>query len=266
MKYFFNIILVVLLFSCNGYQKIVKSNDVDLKYVMAKKYYEEKEYFKALPILDELHTLLKGTNKAEEVDYLLAYTHYGLGSNMLASYKFKLFTLTYPNSKHNEELAYMSAYCYFLESPKYSLDKTNTLKAIQELQAFIDKYPNSKKVSDCNSLIDALSIKIHKKVYSIAKLYYDVEDYKAAITALNNIILDYPTIENQSEIQFLILDSNYKLATNSISSKKLERINNTIASYLFFAKNYPNDKRQKDAKIIYEKSIKQLEKIKNDRL
>ena len=266
MKNFFYIVLTVFLFSCNGYQKIIKSNDIELKYVMAKKYYEEKEYFKALPILDELHILMKGTNKAEEIDYLLAYTHYGLGSNMLASYKFKLFTLTYPYSKYNEELSYMSAYCYFLESPKYSLDKTNTLKAIQELQAFIDKFPNSEKVAECNLLIDDLSLKIHKKVFSIAKLYYDIEDYNAAITALNNLVADYPTIDNQSEIQFLILDSNYKLASNSINSKKLERINNTIASYLFFAKNYPEDKRIKDAQIIYEKSIKQLEKFNNDRL
>ena len=97
-------------------------------------------------------------------------------------------------------------------------------------------------------------------------MYYDIEDYNAAITALNNLVADYPTIDNQSEIQFLILDSNYKLASNSINSKKMERINNTIASYLFFAKNFPEDTRIKDAKIIYEKSIKQLEKFNNDRL
>ncbi len=261
MKNFLYIVLLAVLFSCNGYQKIVKSNDIELKYIMAKKYYEENEYFKALPLLDELHTLFKGTKKAEEVDYLLAYTHYGLGANMLASYKFKLFTLTYPFSKHNEELAYMAAYCYYLESPKYSLDKTNTLKAIQELQTFIDKYPESEKVEKCNFLIDDLTMKVHKKVYGIAKLYYDIEDYNAAITALNNVITDYPTIDNQSEIQFLILDANYKLAINSVSSKKIERLNNTIASYRYFAKNFPEDNRLKEANNIYEKSIKQLEKF-----
>jgi len=158
-------------------------------------------------------------------------------------------------------LAYMAAYCYYLESPKYSLDKTNTLKAIQELQTFIDKYPESEKVEKCNSLIDDLTMKVHKKVYGIAKLYYDIEDYNAAITALNNVITDYPTIENQSEIQFLILDANYKLAINSVSSKKIERLNNTIASYRYFAKNFPEDNRLKEANNIYEKSIKQLEKF-----
>ena len=261
MKNYLYIIVLAVLFSCNGYQKIVKSNDIELKYIMAKKYYEEDEYFKALPLLDELHTLYKGTKKAEEVDYLLAYTHYGLGANMLASYYFKIFTLTYPLSNHNEELAYMAAYCYYLESPKSSLDKTNTMKAIQELQAFIDKYPESEKVANCNTLIDDLTEKVHDKVFSIARLYYDIQDYNAAITALNTVITDHPTIENQSEIQFLILDANYKLASNSINSKKIERYNNTIASYRYFAKNFPEDSRMKDAKNIYEKSIKQLEKF-----
>ena len=180
---------------------------------------------------------------------------------MIASYKFKVFTLTYPFSKHNEELSYMAAYCYYLESPKYTLDKTNTLKAIQELQTFIDKYPESEKVEKCNSLIDDLTLKIHNKVFGIARLYYDIEDYNAAITALNNVINDYPTIDNQSEIQFLILDANYKLAINSVSNKKIERLNNTIASYRYFAKNFPDDKRMREANYIYEKSNKQLEKF-----
>ena len=228
---------------------------------MAKKYYDEKEYFKALPILDELQTLFKGTEKAEEVDYLLAYTHYGLGANMLASYYFKLFSLSCPSSKHKEELSYMAAYCYYLESPKASLDKTNTIKAIQELQIFIDKYPESSRVEQCNQLIDVLTQKIHDKVYNNAKLYYDTEDYKAAITALNNLVLDYPTIDHQSKIQFLILDANFRLASNSVSHKKEERLNNTIASYFHYKSNFPEDENMKEAQNIYDKTIKQLEKF-----
>jgi outer membrane protein assembly factor BamD len=249
------------LLACNGYQKVLKSNDIDYKYQMAKKYYDENEYFKALPILDELQTLYKGTELAEEVDYMLAYTHYGLGANMLASYYFKIFSLTYPYSKHKEELSYMAAYCYYLESPKATLDKTNTLKAVQELQSFIDNYPESQRVENCNQLIDILTQKIHDKAYLTAKLYYDTEDYKAAITALNNLVLDYPTIDHQSEIHFLILDANYRLASNSVSQKKEERLNNTIASFLHFKTNFPEDEHMKEAQNIYDKTIKQLDKF-----
>ena len=142
---------------------------------------------------------------------------------MIASYRFKLFVLTYPNSKHCEELSFMAAYCYYLESPSATLDKTNTLKAIEELQLFVDEYPNSERIKQCNELMDELIDKVHTKSFKIAKLYYDIQEYKAAITALNNLLLDFPTIENKAEIQYLILNANYQLAVNSVSGKKEER-------------------------------------------
>jgi outer membrane protein assembly factor BamD len=92
-------------------------------------------------------------------------------------------------------------------------------------------------------------------------LYYDISDYKAAITSLNNLVLDYPTIDNQSEIQFLILDANYNLAINSVMSKKEDRLNNTLASFNFFKNNYSDDKLMKLAQGIHDKTIKQLEKF-----
>ena len=46
---------------------------------------------------------------------------------------------------------------------------------------------------------------------------------------------------------------------NSISNKKQERLNNTIASYRYFAENFPNNEKIKLANSIYQKTIKQLE-------
>lgn len=261
MRLLVYIIVVFVLGSCNGYQKILKSDDLSVKFLSAKSYYENEEFVKALPLLDELSIIYKGTSKAQEVDYLLAYTYHGLGSNMIASYRFKLFVLTYPSSKHCEELSFMSAYCYYLESPSATLDKTNTLKAIDELQSFVDNYPDSKRVQQCNDLMDELIDKVHVKSYKTAKLYYDIEEYKAAITALNNLLIDYPTIDNQSEIQYLILDANYQLAINSVSNKMEERLRNTIAAFNYFKNNHADHELMSSAQNIYDKTLKQLQKI-----
>lgn len=261
MKYLYSTLITFILVSCNGYQKVLKSTDLDYKFEMAKTYYEKEDFFKALPIFDELNTLYKGTKKAEEVHYLLAYTHYGLNSNLLASYHFKLFTINFPYSKHVEELSYMAAYCFYLESPKSTLDVSNTLKAIDELQGFIDRFPESNRIQKCNELIDGLNDKLEDKSLRIAQLYYDLGDYKAAIIALNNLVNDFPAIEKLDEIHYLILDANYKLAINSVQQKKVERYNNTIASYRFFVDNFSNSKKVKDAENIYAKSIKFLENI-----
>ena len=100
------------------------------------------------------------------------------------------------------------------------------------------------------------------KAFEIARLYYDIEDYQAAITSFNNLVNDYPLVKNPDVIQFLILDSNFKLASNSVLSKKEERYNNTIASYYYFVDKFSSSEKIKEAQNIYDKSIKQLENFK----
>ena len=263
MKKIFYILLLAIGFSsCSKYQQVLKSTDLENKYEVAKKYYEEEEFFKALPIFDELHTLYRGTQKAEEVYYYLAYTHFGLSEHLLAAYHFRTFAQTFPGSEHAEEMVYMNAYCYYLESPTSSLDASNTYQAIEELQLFVDKFPESKRVEKCNGLIDDLRGKLEHKSFEIAKLYYDTENYKAAITSLNNVTIDYPDTDYREEVHYLILDANYLLASNSILAKQQERWNNTISAYHYFVDNFEESKKVRDAEGIYNKAIKQLEKFK----
>jgi outer membrane protein assembly factor BamD len=228
---------------------------------MAKQYYEDEKYFKAMPIFDELRTLYRGTAKAEEVDYYMAYTHYGVGENLLSAYHFRTFVQNFPNSKYVEEAAYMNAYCHYLESPSYSLDAASTEKAIEELQYFIDQFPASERVQKCNGLIDELRTKLEKKAFEIAKLYYDTEDYKSAIVSLNNVVRDFPGTAYSEEIYFLILDANHLLASNSVTSKQKERWSNTITAYHYFIDNFGSSSKIKDAEDIYKRANKQLEKL-----
>ena len=263
MKYFFYILTILITFSsCSKYQQVLKNPNLDYKFEMAVKYYNEKNYFKALPIFDELNTLYRGTAKAEDVYCYLAYTHHGLSENLVAGHYFRNFVLTFPNSTRAEEMAYMNAYCYYLESPSYSLDASNTFQAINELQYFIDKFPTSDKVSQSNKLIDELREKLEKKAYSNAKLYYNTEDYKSAIVSLKNVLIDYPDTDLSEEIHFLILDANHLLASNSVSSKQRERWSSTISAYHQFVNKFENSVKLKDAESIFDKANKQLEKLK----
>lgn len=262
MRNFIYILFLSLTFSaCSKYQQVLKSPDLDHKFKMAKQYYEEEQYFKALPIFDELNTLYRGTAKAEEVYYYLAYTHYGLSEHLLAGYHFRNFALTFPNSERTEEMSYMNAYCYYLQSPSYSLDGSNTMRAIDELQFFVDIYPESERVVTCNTLIDELRGKLEQKFFHVAKLYYDTEDYRSAIVALKNVLLDYPDTDYSEEIHFLILDANHLLASNSVNSKQKERWSNTVSAYHQFVDKFESSKKLKDAESIYNKANKQLEKL-----
>ncbi len=261
-KIFLSIMILMLMVSCSKYQKILKSTDLNFKFEKAVMYYEKEDFNRALPLLEELSTAFRGSAKAEEVNYYYAYCHYSLGEYLLASYLFDTYAKTYPNGKHTEECQYITAYCFYLESPIYKLDSKNTYKAINKLQLFTNLYPKSERVEQCNNLIDELREKLAKKAFFNAKQYVITEYHKSAIIALQNVLIDFPGSKYEQEIYFLIVESSFQLAKNSISTKKQERLENTIDAFHEFIEKYPESQFLKQAKNIEQKTLKLIETIK----
>lgn len=264
--FYISLLALVIVTGCSKYQKILKSSDVDLKYEAAEKYYDEGKYDRAIPLLEELIPLLRGTERAEKVYFLYAYSNYQSNLLYAAAYHFKKFATTYPSSKHVEEMLFMHGYTQYLLSPVPELDQTETYNAINSLQLFINTFPEHQLVDSSNVLMDKLRVKLETKSYKNAKQYFKISDYKASIVALANHLKDYPDTEHHEEINFLILKSHYLLAVNSIKEKKLERIGNTIEAYYNFADIYTDSKYLKEAQTIYSKMAEEQNEIKLENL
>lgn len=248
------------LVSCDGYQRLLKSNDYELKYKRAVAYYENNDFGRALPLFEELVTIFRGTTKGEDVYYYFAYCNYEVGDNLLASYHFKNLQKTYPTGKYAEEAGFMSAYCFFIDSPRYSLDQSNSISAINEFQMFVTLYPQSKYMPECNAYLDKLREKLEQKAYENAKLYFNIGEYKASVFAFNNMLKDFPDNKYREEVNYLIIKASYLLANNSIDEKKMERYGATSEYYIKFADNFPNSKYLKSAESMYESAVKYMEK------
>ncbi|MEO8085840.1 MAG: outer membrane protein assembly factor BamD [Bacteroidota bacterium] len=258
---FISILLVLAVFSSCHYNKMLKSTDLEAKQAYAIKLYEKKKYYKALPLFEELITMFRGTKKSEMTYYYYAYTNYYLEDYETAAYDFGNFANSFPTSQYAEECAYMHAYCYYLDSPEYALDQSNTTKALNELQLFIDQYPHSTRIEECNKLIDKLRYKLETKDYENAKLYYHMQEYKSSYTAFRNLLKDYPSTIYREESMFLTFKSAFLLAENSFEEKKSERYSNAMTSYSELISAYPEGKYKKDADRIAEDCKKRLEKL-----
>jgi outer membrane protein assembly factor BamD len=248
------VLFAVVFASCSKYQKLLKSSDMDAKYDAAMKYYEDEKYEKAMTLFEELIPLFRGTDRSEKVYYCYAYCNYQLSLLYAASYHFKKFSVTYPTSEHAEETLFMFAYSKYLLSPIPTLDATETKGGIDALQLFINTYPENELVDSSNVLMDKLRNKLEEKSYLNAKQYYKIFEFKAAIIAMQNTLLDFPESEYREELTFLTLKSHYLLAENSIKKKKLERIKNTIDAYYTFVDAYKDSKYLKEAQTIFEKT------------
>ena len=251
--------LFVVLSSCSSYQKVLKSPDLKLKYEAGLTYYNDANYFKALPIFEELITSLRGTANAEKVYYYYAYCQFHTEQYELASYHFQNLVNTFPKSSYAEECQFMVAFCYYSDSPESSLDQSSTIRAINELQLFINRYPASGKKDQCNQLIDMLREKLEQKAFDAANLYYNMSDFKAAQVAYKNLIRDYPNTKFKEEALFLSFKAAYDYARNSVDEKKRERYVSAKEYFISFSESFPKSVKMKNALDLYENVKKNIE-------
>lgn len=245
-------------FSCSQYEKVVKSEDVNLKYAKAFDYYSKGDYVKAGALFDQLAPLTRGTRRADSVYFFQAMSQYKLTDYIIASHYFNVFVGMYQNSRFIEEATYMEAYCYYLQSPRPELDQIPTNQALDAFHLYLIRYPKSTRIADCQRIVLELNEKLMEKAFLSAKLYYNLSDYKASIVALNNCLVDFPETKLREEIMFLILKSKYFLALNSIQVKQTERFQDMVDEYYSFVAEYPNSKDKKDAEVMYRESSKYI--------
>jgi len=222
------IFFATALVSCSGYQKLVKDGTPAEKLAAAKKYYQDKDYVRSQMLFEELMGLYYGKPEREEIYYLYAYSYYGTSEFLLAGYHFNAFAQTYSLSPKREEASYMAAVCRFEKAMPVELDQEPTKSAITTLQTFINQYPNSKYVSDCNDKIDQLRARILAKVYENAKLYHSLGYYKSAMVACENALEDYPDMIKRDELHYLMVDAAYLYAKNSVTKKQVERYDDAV--------------------------------------
>ena len=151
------------------------------------------------------------------------------------------------------------AKCYYMLSPIYSLDQENTNQAMEKLQIFIDNYPKSNYLSEANSFIRELQVKLEKD-FEISKQYYTIRDYKAAISSLDNFISNFPELLLE-KMHFIISSFLYEIATNSIPNKKLVRLEGAKETYGAILRYYPETVFMDDVLEKIEDINKQIEAI-----
>ena len=259
-KVFLFFILFIGFSACSEYQKVLKSADINLKYDKAIEYYEEGEYFKAYPLFEDLIAIYRGTEKAENLYYLYAYCDYYLEDYILAAHRFSQFVKTFPASDKAEECQFMIGICNYKNSPKPSLDQSNTVKAINEMQLFVNLYPNSQYVDSCNQLVDDLLDKLAEKRFKKSRLYLTTENYKSAIISFKNFLDDFPDTKYREESEFLMLQASYLLAINSVESKKMERIDEAMKAYVNFVDSFSDSKFLRKAESYYQNLLEEKHK------
>ncbi len=161
----------LMIISCKSeFESVRTSNNPELIYKKALEFYDQEEWLKAQTLLELSIPNFRGKEEAEELFLKFAYTHYYNREYILSSHYFKNFSSTFYNSDQKEEAEFMSAYSNFKMSPNPKLDQSFTEKAIEGLQRFVNTYPRSERVEECNTLIDEMRRKMEIKAFQQGEL------------------------------------------------------------------------------------------------
>lgn len=254
--------LVVLVSSCNNYNKITKSKDYEYKLAKADEFYSLKKYKIAQQLYEELFPVFKGTLKFEELYFKDAYCFYYMKSYADAENLFKGFLEVFPNSKSAEEVDYMRSYCFYKQSPKLELEQVNTIRAMGMMQTFINTHPGSERNKEASEIIDKCRQKLEQKEYRAAELYYNMGQYRAAALAFTNLTNNYPESAKGEEYKLKTVKAYYKFAKLSISDKQIERYEKVTEEYQDFVDRFPDSKLVKEAESFSNLSQNNIKAIK----
>ena len=263
MKKILTLLVALFLISCSDYQKALKSEDVATKFSMAEKLYQDKKYTKAIALFEQIAPAYRGKPQAENLFYMYSQSLYKTKQFYSAGYQFESYTSSYPKSERVEEAAFLGAKSFSKLSPVYSLDQGDTAKAIDKVQNFIDRFPNSTFLPEANELVKMLRNKIEKKEFEIAKQLHTISNYKAAMISFDNFISDFPGTPYKEEALFYKYDSAYLLAVNSIPAKLEERLLNAKVAYANLIKFKADTKYLKEADSNLKTIENELQRISN---
>jgi outer membrane protein assembly factor BamD len=239
MKALVAVSLLLVLAACSNYNHVLKSDDYEQKFVMANELYDKGQYSRSIALYEQVYQRMPKATQGEVAYYRLGKAYYAEEDWYMASYYLSAFSQRFPFSPKCEECHFLSALCAVQNSPQPSLDQNETEMALNELQLFVSKYPDSRLIDTCNIVMDRLRFKLETKDVLNVRLYAKTENYRAATVSAESFLESYPTSVYREEVSAILLRNSYLLTVNSVESKLEERILKTRERYYNFLAEFP---------------------------
>ena len=252
--------LAVLVFAAAGLQScrsqydiVLESTDVDLKYKAAFDYFNSGKYSRSATIFESLTLVTSGTPRYDTVMYYLGLSNYCYKDYYTAETNFQQYLSYFPQGTFAEMAEFYRIDCMYRATLRYELDQTPTYSAITAITDYLRAHPVGANADICRHRLEELGERLDRKAYENARLYYKMEDYKAARVALRNVLKEDADNVYREEILYYTAMASYKFAENSVPSKRKERFLVFQDDYLNFIGEYPESQYRKELDGLYNK-------------
>ncbi|MFA6737486.1 MAG: outer membrane protein assembly factor BamD, partial [Bacteroidales bacterium] len=206
------------------------------------------------PLLEQLQMVYRGTVQDDTLQYYLGLSNYHLNDYVTAEDNFRQFVEIFPRSPFTKMARFLRLDCLYQSTYRYALDQQPSHITIAAIEEFLYDYPGSEYTTTCHNMLDDLYLRLDRKAFESAKLYYTIEDYKAASHALKETLKENPENHYREEIMYYIVAAHYQYAVHSVPESQRERFLNVIDEYYNFVSEFPDSKYTKEVGTMFKKA------------
>ncbi|PSQ74473.1 MAG: outer membrane protein assembly factor BamD [Bacteroidetes bacterium SW_7_64_58] len=263
----FSVLVPVLLFAffgafvgCSGSGQITYEGPEDA-YKKGMTQMEEEDYQQAIRLFRAVFEYGRGNEWAPKARFKLAMAQRKLGKHLVAANEFKRFTQLYRNNELIPRAEFERANSYYLRSPMYRLDQSDSREAISLFRLFVDRHPNHELVPEAKEKVNELRAKLARKKYAAGQLYERREMWKAATTVYEGAFDQYPDTPWADDALLGAVRTYIRFADRSVQEKRADRYQKAIENYNRLTQLFPESDLLNKAESLYSEARRKLDRV-----
>ena len=154
-------------------------------------FFEEEKYVKSSQQFNIIVERASHTDLGDDALFFLAESYFLNEDYDLALIEFEKLVSRMGFSPYIEKSRWRICETLMLLSPNFYHDQDSSLKAITQIQEFLDDFPNSEYSKDADKLINELRTRLAEKNMETGKLYIKLKAYDSAMTSYEVVVNEY---------------------------------------------------------------------------
>jgi outer membrane protein assembly factor BamD len=230
-------IILLILASCGG--KVKKENlNADQYFEYAKKKFDRGKYLDAITEFTVITLKFSGNPIVDDAQFYLAESHFKNNEFLIAVAEYQKVINDYPESAYVQECFYKIGLSFYQLSQRPELDQEYTLKALRQLQIFIEAYPDGDLRVEADLRLMELRTKMARKQLLGGNVYRKMGIYDSAVIYYNILLEKYYDTPPAEPAMYW----------KGICLIKLREYEEALTNFTAFVEKYPKSRYAKDAK------------------
>jgi len=221
---FLFILLSLFLMGCGGKQ-IHLEEDLNPQFEKAMQFFEREKFGRAKDEFDYIIMTDPGSRLASRSQFYKGESLFHLEEYGDASAVFDRFARFSNDREKIETARYRICQCAMLSANAYQRDQSQTHRALDQLQMFIEDFPQSQFIREAEKAMGELRNKLAKKEYEVGRMYLKLEENEAALLYFQSVLNNYydTSYADDARIGIIfshILNDNWQGAHNYFKGEK----------------------------------------------